>query len=142
MLVLCFKNYFISDRHCYLLFSRNFFDASKQHVPCLAHVINIAVQVMLSKGGLEAEGPKEAESMDTEEGDFTDGLLRTSIVYDETEEADDTDPTSETTTEVEGNTSTKHALQKLRGGIIKIRYIYNIYDFKFDLLSFNRILFI
>jgi len=98
---------------------------------------------MLGKGGLEAEGPKQAESMDTEDGDFTDGFLRTSIVYDEAEETDDIDPVNETTTEVEGNTSTKSALQKLRGGIIKIRYIYLffIYNFRFDLLSSNHTLF-
>lgn len=53
----------------YLILYWKLFDASKQHVPCLAHVINLAVQAMLGKGGIEARAPIDAESMDVEDDD-------------------------------------------------------------------------
>ncbi|KAF9914865.1 hypothetical protein FBU30_002329, partial [Linnemannia zychae] len=37
------------------------FDPQKQHVSCLAHVINLAVQALLGKGGLGAESPEDME---------------------------------------------------------------------------------
>ncbi|KAF9305924.1 hypothetical protein BG003_001180, partial [Podila horticola] len=91
------------------------FMASKQHVPCLAHVINLAVQAMLGKNGLGAEAPKDAESLDVEDDDDTEGFIRTTIMEEEDEDEDDTSESLE-----EDKVSTKHALQKLRKGIVKI----------------------
>lgn len=109
------------------MFCRRPFDACKQHVPCLAHVINLAVQAMLGKGGLEAEAPSGAESMDVEDDDDFEWFTRTSIVEDEYEEGTSTASTetviaAAAAVEKVNNTSTKRALQKLRKGIVKIRY--------------------
>lgn len=90
------------------------FNAHKQHVPCLAHVINLAVQAMLGKDGLGAEAPSDAEFMDIEDDDDAEGFVRTSIAKEEDEE--DTDQP------MDDNSTTRLALQKLRKGIIKIRY--------------------
>jgi hypothetical protein len=111
--------------------SRRLFEASKQHVPCLAHVLNLAVQAILGKDGLGAEAPADAESLDIEDGDESDGLVRATI-------AEDGDGDGElkegfagetldsildaTVVSLDNNTSTKRALQKLRKGIVKIRY--------------------
>ncbi|KAG0313688.1 hypothetical protein BG000_005764, partial [Podila horticola] len=108
------------------MFCRRPFDASKQHVPCLAHVINLAVQAMLGKGGLEAEAPSDAESMDVEDDDDFEWFTRTSIVEDEYEEGTATASTetviaAAAAVEKVDNTSTKRALQKLRKVIVKIR---------------------
>ncbi|KAF9913821.1 hypothetical protein FBU30_003023, partial [Linnemannia zychae] len=48
------------------------FDPQKQHVSCLAHVINLAVQALLGKGGLGAESPEDMES-DVNDDDVDDG---------------------------------------------------------------------
>jgi hypothetical protein len=115
------------------MFYRKPFDASKQHVPCLAHVINLAVQAMLGKGGLEADAPKDARSMDVEDDDDSEGFLRTSIAEEEEEENEEEDEEENALTNtataaleaamVDNSTSTKRALQKLRKGIVKIRYV-------------------
>jgi hypothetical protein len=68
---------------------------------------------MLGKGGLEAEAPCDAEAMDVEDDDDAEGFVRTSIM--EEDEGSDSEP-------VNDNTSAKRALQKLRKGIVKIRY--------------------
>ena len=100
------------------MFCRRPFDASKQHVPCLAHVINLAVQAMLGKHGLEAEAPSDVESMDVEDDDDAEGLTRVSIVEEEEEEVEGEEAT---VTGKADEKFTKHALQKLRKGIVKIR---------------------
>ncbi|KAG0270801.1 hypothetical protein BGZ97_011428, partial [Linnemannia gamsii] len=102
------------------------FDAFKQHVPCLVHVINLAVQAMLGKGHLDSEAPKEAESMDVDDNDDSEGFVRTGIMDEEEEEEDEEEDTALTSAadaeaeKVENNISTKHAFQKLRKGIVKI----------------------
>ena len=96
------------------------FTASKQHVPCLAHVINLAVQAMLGKNGLGAEAPKDVESLDVEDDDDTEGFIQTTIMEEEEEEEEE-DDTSESLEE--DKVSTKYALQKLRKGIVKIRCV-------------------
>jgi len=70
---------------------------------------------MLSKDGLAAKAPSDVESMDVEEDDETEGFVRTSIVEEDEDDAD-ADKAGE------AGMSTKHALQKLRKGIVKIRY--------------------
>ncbi|KAF9922419.1 hypothetical protein BGZ67_010560 [Mortierella alpina] len=66
-----------------------YFKASEQHVPCLAHVLNLAVQAILGKGGLGAQAPADAESMDAEdENDDSEGLIRTSIVVEDESDED------------------------------------------------------
>ncbi|KAG0195206.1 hypothetical protein BGX33_003958, partial [Mortierella sp. NVP41] len=90
------------------------FKASKQHVPCLAHVINLAVQALLGKGGLGAVAPSDAESMDVEDDDDTEGFVRTSIVGKEEKDNNSTDES------MNDSTYTKRALQKLRKSIVKI----------------------
>ncbi|KAG0338547.1 hypothetical protein BG005_003681, partial [Podila minutissima] len=88
------------------------FDASKQHVPCLMHVINLAVQSMLGKGGLEAEAPDDMESMDIEDEDDSEGLICTSITRDEGMAPDTASGTAlvEATETGDSNASTKNAL--------------------------------
>lgn len=85
-------------------------------MPCLAHVLNLAVQAMLGKGGLEAQAPntEEVESMDAEDDDDAEGFIRTSIVSDEEEDAAEVPA-------VDNRPITKNALRKLRTGIVKIR---------------------
>ncbi|KAG0311353.1 hypothetical protein BG000_006700, partial [Podila horticola] len=92
------------------------FRASKQHVPCLAHVMNLAVQAMLGKGGLGAEAPADAESMDIEDDDDAEGLTHISIA----EEDDKDDEEDDSDKSVDNNASAKRALKKLRKGIVKI----------------------
>lgn len=84
-----------------------------QHVPCLAHVINLAVQAMPGKGGLGAEPPANAESMDTEVDDDTDHLLCSPV---SDINIDDLGKS------VADTALMKIALKKLRVGIVKIRY--------------------
>lgn len=89
----------------------------------LTHVINLAVQAKLGKGSLEAEAQKDAEYMDVEDDDDSAGFIRTSIA--EEEDVVRIAPTTTTTPAtdadiVDNNTSTKHALQKSRKGIVKI----------------------
>jgi len=103
---------------------RRLFKASEQHVPCLAHVLNLAVQAMLGKHGLGAEAPSDAESMDIEDDDETEGVVgfvRTSIM-DGDDDADVGKAPQESTCTKDG-ALTKGALQKLRKGIVKIRYV-------------------
>jgi hypothetical protein len=70
------------------------------HVPCLGHVINLAVQAILGPGGLDDEAPKEGDLYaDDNEAEVAVGLLLTQ------------QPT----------------LTKLRKGIVKIRYCVHIY---------------
>jgi hypothetical protein len=109
--------------------SRRLFEASKQHVPCLAHVLNLAVQAIFGKDGLGAEAPADAESLDIEDGDESDGLVRATIAEDGDGElregfAGETVDSilDATVVSLDNNTSTKRALQKLRKGIVKIRY--------------------
>ncbi|KAF9308040.1 hypothetical protein BG003_011698 [Podila horticola] len=80
----------------------------------------------LGKGSLEAEAQKDAEYMDVEDDDDSAGFIRTSIA--EEEDVVRIAPTTTTTPAtdadiVDNNTSTKHALQKSRKGIVKIRYV-------------------
>ncbi|KAH7031997.1 hypothetical protein BKA57DRAFT_497559, partial [Linnemannia elongata] len=88
------------------------FNALEQHVPCLVHVINLAVQAMFGKDGLGAEAPSDAEFMDVEDDDDMDGSIRTSIVKEEEGEED--------AESVNNNSSTRLALLKLRKGIFSI----------------------
>lgn len=69
---------------------------------------------MLGKDGLGAEAPSDAEFMDIEDDDDAEGFVRTSIAMEEDEE--DTDQP------IDDKSTTRLALQKLRKGIIKIRY--------------------
>lgn len=48
---------------CSAMFHRSLFDAKKQHVSCLAHVFNLAVQALLGKCSLGASAPKEVKGM-------------------------------------------------------------------------------
>ncbi|KAF9318713.1 hypothetical protein BG006_003145, partial [Podila minutissima] len=58
----------------------NYFDSKKQHVACVAHIINIAIQEMLSEKGLGAPVPDDAVILGSDEdgpqnlvhGDFGD----------------------------------------------------------------------
>jgi hypothetical protein len=81
-------------------------------VPCLAHVINLACQSLLGKGGISSEAPQEAESMDVEDDDDAEGFIRISIGDEEFDDACESD---------DNETPTKRALDKLRKGIVKIR---------------------
>ena len=56
---------------CTPLFCRDLFNAEHQHVPCLAHVLNLAIQAMLGKKGLDAVASEELEyvALDLEDDD-------------------------------------------------------------------------
>ncbi|KAF9943600.1 hypothetical protein BGZ70_005728, partial [Mortierella alpina] len=109
------------------------FKASEQHVPCLAHVLNLAVQAILGKEGLAAQAPADAEFLDVDddEGDLEgEQLIRASISEDEPEDAvadqPDVPPTVlnilvTTVGTMENSSMTQRALVKLRKGIVKIR---------------------
>jgi hypothetical protein len=112
--------------------NRRVFNASKQHVPCLAHVLNLAVQALLGKDGLGARAPADAEALDVEEDeeDDSEGLIRTSICVDADDSDEDEEPDLQETVETVANAAVEHvdvtrrtqrALVKLRKGIVKIR---------------------
>lgn len=112
---------------------RGIFSASKQHVPCLAHVLNLAVQALLGKSGLGAAAPKDVQEMDAEVDDDCEGLIRGTIELDDNEDDDehhdndDHELEDDVPVPVAGNLDNsmciKRALQKLRKGLIKIRYV-------------------
>lgn len=105
------------------------FYASEQHVPCLAHVLNLAVQAILGKDGLAAQAPADAESLDVDDDHVEpegDQLMRVSLADADEEESEP--PTVSNILRVEVDTAdqskmTQRALVKLRKGIVKIRYI-------------------
>ncbi|KAG0195448.1 hypothetical protein BGX28_001353, partial [Mortierella sp. GBA30] len=99
------------------------FKASKQHVPCLAHVLNLAVQAILGKDGLGAEAPTDAESLDIDnDNDESEGLIRATIAEDEHGEGFAPGETVASIVDATVvNLDNKRALQKLRKGIVKIR---------------------
>ena len=43
------------------------FNASQQHMPCLAHMLNLAVQALLGRRGICASAPEDAESLDVDD---------------------------------------------------------------------------
>lgn len=100
-------------------------------MPCLAHVLNLAVQALLGKDGLGARAPADAESLDVEdEVDEEEGLIRTSICVDADDSDEDEEPDLPETVEAVANSAVEHvdiarrtqrALIKLRKGIVKIR---------------------
>lgn len=49
------------------------FNPDTQHVPCLAHVMNLAVQAMLGIKGLRATAPKRDILHEEDEEDYSDG---------------------------------------------------------------------
>jgi len=103
-------------------------------VPCLAHVLNLAVQALLGKSGLGAAAPKDVQEMDAEVDDDSEGLIRGTIELHDIEDAvddehrDDHDLEDDVPVTVAGNLDNsmciKHALQKLRKSLIKIRYVF------------------
>jgi hypothetical protein len=102
------------------------FDASQQHVPCLAHVLNLAVQALLDNLG--AGALENDESFDVDVDDDEEGFIRSSIGGDVCDhDEDDLDDTSTGNilgvkiTLSEEQKVMKRALPKLRSGIVKIR---------------------
>jgi septal ring-binding cell division protein DamX len=110
---------------------RAIFDARKQYVSCIVHVINLAVQVLLSKGSLRASKPEEIESQSDDEDDEDNSKeidinnedvlvpfnigdeLKTDSENDELDSSEDNEATSES--------MVKKSLNKLRTGLKKIR---------------------
>lgn len=112
------------------MFQRSSFDVKKQHVACLAHVINLAVQDLLGMGGLGAGAPEDVENM-VDDNDNDDVFVSFSIGQEPAIGNDDADNSDSDTELLEddlfdgntagNNTSTKQALVKLRTGLKKIR---------------------
>ena len=121
---------------------RAIFDAKKQHVSCIAHVINLAVQALLGKGGLGASKPEEIEDQsddEDDEGDKNDEDNRDNSNCDEADINDEevlvpfnigdelnTDSENDELDSNEDNEATsesmvKKSLNKLRTGLKKIR---------------------
>ena len=104
------------------MFQRSMFDAKKQHVACLAHVVNLAVQDLLGIGGLGAGAPEDVEDMVVDNGDddvfvsFSIGQ-EPAIGMDNADNSDsDTEPLEDNLfidNTVGNNASTKQALVKL-----------------------------
>jgi len=115
-----------SRAHLLLSCCRKVFKASKQHVPCLAHVLNIAVQAILGKHGLGASAEADVDALDIEDDDDNEGLVHSSIAEDDSDQ-DSSDDEPENAADdndgLAGDTNTKCALEKLRKGIAKIRYV-------------------
>lgn len=84
-------------------------------MPCLAHVMNIAVQAMLGKDGINAPAMKDSVIMHLNDVE-DDAISRTGLIQEEEEqESQDDDPSSE-------QFPSRNAVAKLRKGIVKIRY--------------------
>ena len=106
-------------------------------MPCLAHVLNLAVQAILGKDGLAAQAPADAESLDVDDDHIEpegDQLMRVGLADGEEEEEEsdlessDEPPTVSNILRAEVDIAdhskmTQRALVKLRKGIVKIRYI-------------------
>lgn len=101
----------------FCIFLRNRFYHTEQHIPCLAHVINLAVQEILGKRGLKAEAPKEAALFDAE--DDIQYLINSGLTPNAgaPQEEDDVEPDEALDDQADVN-----PLHKLRRGIKKIRY--------------------
>lgn len=123
----------LSDNVQYNYYYRGIFSASKQQVPCLAHVLNLAVQALLGKSGLRAAAPNDVQGLDAEMEDDSDGFIRDPIgQYDAENTVDDEQPEGDDGQELandapdngnlDNSVCIKRALQKLRKGLVKIRY--------------------
>ena len=123
---------------CSAIFRRSGFDAEKQHVACIAHVINLAVQDLLGKGGLGAGAPEKDDNVvGVDDNDDDDVLVSFSLGQDPAIGADNEDNSGNGTGPLEGalvddssavnDTNTKAALVKLRTGLKKIRYAASLF---------------
>ncbi|KAF9078946.1 hypothetical protein BGX27_007424, partial [Mortierella sp. AM989] len=100
------------------------FSASRQHVPCLAHVFNLAVQALLGKRGLGAAAPKDVQELGAEVYDDCEGFIRGTIELDDSDEDVDGDEHGDEDEEgdvpvavadnLDKSMCIKRALQKLR----------------------------
>lgn len=116
------------------MFLRNTFDAKKQHVACLAHVVNLTVQDLLGMGGLGAGVLEDAENIVSDDDDDDDVFVSFSIGQEPATGMDNADNSDSDTEPLEddlfnhntvsNNTSTKQALVKLRTGLKKIRWVF------------------
>jgi hypothetical protein len=104
---------------------RAIFGAKKQHVSCIAHIINLAVQALLGKGGLGASKPEDVKNLTDNENssdcdDNEDGLVSFNI-------GDRPGTTSESDGFDSGeyNRSVKLTLNKLQTGL-KNQVIHNV----------------
>lgn len=88
---------------------RSIFDPATHHVPCVAHVMNLAIQAMLGRDGIQAPAPDDTITQQEDEMDEQD-VYRTSLAQPEDEP------------EEEESSTTKNPVIKLRRGINKIRY--------------------
>jgi len=93
------------------------FNAKKQHIACIGHVINLAVQEFLGNNGLRSQASKEAIINNVD--DVADDLFR--IEFDDTHGESD-DDTHDEGDEVQAVKKGPNPLEKLCTGITKIRY--------------------
>jgi hypothetical protein len=121
---------------------RAIFDAKKQYVSCIAHVINLAVQALLGKGGLGASKPEEIGDQADDEDDEDDKNDEDNIGNSNCEEIDINDEEvlipfnigddlitdsenneldSSEDSEATSESMVKKSLNKLRTGLKKIR---------------------
>ncbi|KAG0007444.1 hypothetical protein BGZ81_004866, partial [Podila clonocystis] len=87
------------------------FKAKKQHIACIGHVINLAVQEFLGKNGLHSQASKEPIINNVNDG--TDDLFR--IEFDDDNEGESDDDILAQGEEVP-SVRTPNALEKLRTG--------------------------
>ena len=78
-------------------------EGSLYHVPCMGHIINLAVQAMLGPKGLNEPAPAEENTLD--ESDTSD--------------EEDAEVSMEST---QAKVTARRTLSKLRSGIVKFRY--------------------
>lgn len=86
------------------------FSGTGQHTPCLAHVVNLAVQEILGKNRLKAEAPNESILYDADND--AQGLVNGRFTQNEVVPAD----------EGIDFTTAVNPLSKVRKGIVKIGY--------------------
>lgn len=94
------------------------FNAKKQHIACIGHVINLAVQEFLGNNGLRSQASKEAIINNVD--DVADDLFR--IELDDNNHAESDDDTHDEGGEVWAVKKGPNPLEKLRTGVTKIRY--------------------
>jgi hypothetical protein len=82
------------------------------HVPCLGHVINLAVQAMLGPAGLNDEPPKNDNLYSDDDGDDDDYVDDDEALF-------------------QGEVVKLITLKKLRKGIVKIRCNRLVYSWQF-----------
>ncbi|KAF9272011.1 hypothetical protein BGZ74_005499, partial [Mortierella antarctica] len=94
------------------------FNAKKQHIACIGHVINLTVQEFLGKNGLCSQASEEPIINNIDDG--TDDLFH--IEFDDDTHGESDDDGFVASREILAGRKGPNPLQKLRTGVTKIRH--------------------